>query len=148
MWNRGFYVIGYQAMKGMIPERWEPTIAPVYYFERVSRTGCVEGKPRQKTLNSLSWGDIAKRPWRTKYLELTKHSTREMRAARRKVLQIYKGSLSSIHQHMHVRKLPKAKGKKHPKEVKGRALGDNTGLLAVWVLTSQIVNFHNSWHAW
>lgn len=72
----------------------------------------------------------------------------EKRVSQRENLQIYRGSLSSIrqsaHQHMHVRKSPKAKAKS-TKRIEGIALGDSTGPVAMPGLTSQPAHLHTLW---
>lgn len=75
-------------MKDILCKRWEYTIAPDYYFERVSRLLYIEGKLRQNVSNSLSCGDIAKRAWRTKYLELTKKALERRELHKEKKLHL------------------------------------------------------------
>lgn len=75
-------------MKDIICKRWECAIAPDNYFERVSRLLYIESKLRQNISNSLSCGDIAKRTWRIKYLELTKKALERRELHKEKILHV------------------------------------------------------------
>lgn len=60
-----------------------PTIAPVYFPERISKLHSEEGELRWRLRSSLSWRDRVESPWRQKELKLIGQSTRKARAAQR-----------------------------------------------------------------
>lgn len=136
--RNNFEGIGHQAIEDSVAKeignKWmSPATNPVYYPGRVSR---LQGRDRElgwSPVDSLASGDSGSQSSRTEYQKGESHTDR--------IPEIWRGSSLSIHQLLHSRKLPKARGNIHPRWLQGT--GPNTHSASLFISQRGLIIYSN-----